>query len=175
MYKKQTNPVALRSQQYIGESLYQLMDQKPYSEITVTELCQNAGVGRKTFYRNFETIEDVLSFNLDSFFRSFIKNCPKNPTYYEYSYYFFLFCKTYRHTLTRLYKSNLFFYIVQRFMLVADEIIVVWKHKKSIETNAFVVGGFVSLVYQWASHDFQTSIDELALSASEMLEKIYNN
>lgn len=44
----------------ITEALLQLMQRKPLSEITISELCRRAGVGRVSFYRNYVSLDDVL-------------------------------------------------------------------------------------------------------------------
>jgi len=54
MYFKQKNKTAVRSQNMIADALFSLMKRKPFHQITVTEICAEAAVGRKTFYRNFE-------------------------------------------------------------------------------------------------------------------------
>ena len=48
------------AKEYITEALWILMDKKDYKDITITEICEKAGVTRMSFYRNFETKEDVL-------------------------------------------------------------------------------------------------------------------
>ncbi len=45
---------------HITDSLIKLMGEKPFNDISISELCDLAGVGRASFYRNFETKEDVL-------------------------------------------------------------------------------------------------------------------
>lgn len=44
----------------LADALLQLMHKKPYSEITVTELCRRAGVSRMAFYGNFSSRDDIL-------------------------------------------------------------------------------------------------------------------
>lgn len=44
----------------LTEALLQMMEQKPLAEINITELCGHAGVSRISFYRNFESVEDIL-------------------------------------------------------------------------------------------------------------------
>ena len=41
-------------------ALIQLMEKKDFNDISITELTNRAGVGRVSFYRNFENKEDVL-------------------------------------------------------------------------------------------------------------------
>lgn len=55
-----TNPSALRSQTEITGTLLQLMRLYPYPEITVKQILLEAHVARKTFYRNFQSKDDVL-------------------------------------------------------------------------------------------------------------------
>lgn len=52
------------AQESITEALFQLMIQKPFSEINVTELVKKSGVARATYYRNYSSKEDIL----DKFF-----------------------------------------------------------------------------------------------------------
>lgn len=44
----------------IKESLLQLLEQKPMDKIRVNELCLQSGINRATFYRHYETLQDVL-------------------------------------------------------------------------------------------------------------------
>lgn len=41
------------------------MGELPFDEITVTRICQEAEVGRKTFYRHFEEKKDVVMLMID--------------------------------------------------------------------------------------------------------------
>ena len=65
MYRKQTNKTALQSQRMMADALLELMKEHSFPRITITQICDRAGVGRKTFYRNFELKEDVIAFRLD--------------------------------------------------------------------------------------------------------------
>ena len=41
------------------EAFFKLLGEKPFSQITVTELIRTAGVAKATFYRNFSSLEEV--------------------------------------------------------------------------------------------------------------------
>lgn len=58
------NRTARQSQQWLGESLIQLMEQKPCSAITIGAVCKEADLSRQTFYNVFESKEEVLRFCL---------------------------------------------------------------------------------------------------------------
>lgn len=58
------NPIALQSQEWIVESLISLMEEIPYSQITIQRICKHADLSRQTFYNFFDSKEDVLHFCL---------------------------------------------------------------------------------------------------------------
>ena len=66
-----TNPSALRSKAEITEALFALMKKHPYSEITVKQIILEARLARKTFYRNFESKDDVLLSHIRGIFREY--------------------------------------------------------------------------------------------------------
>ena len=41
-------------------ALLELLKEKPLADISVSELCEMAGVGRTSFYRNYQEKEDIL-------------------------------------------------------------------------------------------------------------------
>jgi len=53
-------------QQYIAEALLILMEKKPYDKITIGEITEKAGVNRSSYYRHFDTKEDIIRFYLKS-------------------------------------------------------------------------------------------------------------
>ncbi len=57
-----SNPSALRSQQLLAMALVDLMQRHAYSEITVTMLSAAAGVSRQTFYKMFDSKEDIVRY-----------------------------------------------------------------------------------------------------------------
>lgn len=59
------NPTALRSQKWITKSLIQLMETKPYHQITIMDICKQADLSRQTFYNVFDKKEDILRFALN--------------------------------------------------------------------------------------------------------------
>lgn len=58
------NKTALSSQTSITEALLNLMKEKPYSRISVSEICKRAGVSRQTFYTLFESKDNVIAYAL---------------------------------------------------------------------------------------------------------------
>lgn len=65
------NPSAVRSQTEITQALLKLMEEYPYSEITVKQIILTASLARKTFYRNYESKDDVLCSLIKRSFREY--------------------------------------------------------------------------------------------------------
>ncbi len=59
-----TNPTALLNQRELAKALFQLMETKPFSAISVSELCRAASVSRQTFYSLFDSKESVVTYTL---------------------------------------------------------------------------------------------------------------
>lgn len=56
------NPTALTSREWLVNALLTLMETKPYSKITVKDICQKADLSRQTFYNFFDAKDDIILF-----------------------------------------------------------------------------------------------------------------
>ena len=61
-----SNKTALQSQRQIAQAMMELIRQKSYARITVSELCKTAGISRQTFYSLFTSRENVIVFTLQA-------------------------------------------------------------------------------------------------------------
>lgn len=64
--------------EHITDSFFELLAQKPISDISISELTDLAGVGRASFYRNFKRKEDIITTHLNQLFREWLSECNKN-------------------------------------------------------------------------------------------------
>lgn len=56
-----------------------LLEEKPLDEISISELCGRAGVGRTSFYRNYENKEDILKTHIARLFWDWMDKCKNAP------------------------------------------------------------------------------------------------
>lgn len=61
------------------ESLALLLDRKPYDEISISDICQKCGIARTTFYRLFDTIDDILIYQFDVLFEKSLESYASQP------------------------------------------------------------------------------------------------
>lgn len=60
-----------RSRQHLTSALLGLMEEEPYGEISVVDICQRAMVHRTTFYAHFEDKNDLFQYVLQSMMDQF--------------------------------------------------------------------------------------------------------
>ena len=61
MYSQSQKPQVHYTLQTLSEALYRMMERMSISEITVTALCKEAGIARRSYYRNCSSIEDLVA------------------------------------------------------------------------------------------------------------------
>jgi AcrR family transcriptional regulator len=54
----------------LGDALIELMQEKPFSDITVQQVLDRAGVGRSTFYTHYRDKDDLFLSDVDEFFEA---------------------------------------------------------------------------------------------------------
>lgn len=57
-------------------ALMTLIQEKEISKITVTELIETSGVARASFYRNFKSVEEILTYGLEQMSLEYHKGRP---------------------------------------------------------------------------------------------------
>ena len=63
---------------HITESLLTLLKDKAIEDISISELCDNAGIGRASFYRNYNSKEDILKAYINKLFHGWKSDWEKN-------------------------------------------------------------------------------------------------
>lgn len=75
----------MRVKNNITKALFQLMHEKSFSDISISELTRAAGVARVSFYRNYDSKEDVLVTLIEDVLEQFRDTIDWNDTdYYTY-------------------------------------------------------------------------------------------
>ncbi|MCM3746095.1 hypothetical protein M3223_01865 [Paenibacillus pasadenensis] len=73
MYRIKQDKRSIQSIEWLKSALWDLMLHKDFIDISVIELVSKAQVGRATFYRNFDTLEDILRLHCDETFEQLKK------------------------------------------------------------------------------------------------------
>jgi len=65
MYKHCNTEESARRQRQLEQCLLELMNEQPFGQITIGQICQQADISRKSFYRYFDSKESCLHALLD--------------------------------------------------------------------------------------------------------------
>lgn len=151
----------------IEDCLFLLMEEKPFAKIKVDEICKRAYVGRTSFYRHFQTKEDVLLF---SFIRMWQDWCDSHHVEERKKFTldnaetFFAYNLSIKNRLDVMYKNKLDTIILKSFEeLMRDESDV-----HGYETGFYGYGLF-GILKEWWSRGFRETSDEVA----EILRAFY--
>ena len=108
MKKGQSHPAALTSKKLLSSALIKLMDKKEYEYISITELCEHSQVSRRTFYRNFNKIDDIIIFIAKSIINEFVSEINKHSkeSFYDVMISFFSFRKMLIATSTNTFEKT---------------------------------------------------------------------
>ena len=68
------NKKSLESQKKIYKGLRRVLLTKNLAEITVTDVSDECGISRSTFYRNFNNVFDILEVFFDFYYDYYIRN-----------------------------------------------------------------------------------------------------
>jgi len=162
-------PNMTKSQNLLTLALCKKLQRKKFEEITVTELCEDAGVSRMSFYRCYNSIEDIFIKFTDERFEEFYEELTKidNPTGYDFVHLIFKIMKKYSRQIKVLRQSQRDFILIQQFMgygsylkrkLDKEEIKL---FNSSPMTIPFIAGGFYNCLVSWIDSDFKYSVDEM--------------
>lgn len=75
-----SNPTAVQSQHWLADALIQLMEEKPYEQITIQNICKRADLSRQTFYNVFNNKEEVLRFQLRGQYEAQFQRLMNQPS-----------------------------------------------------------------------------------------------
>lgn len=167
--EKSTNPSAIRSRKMIVQALLRLMKRKKYAAITITDIANEAQIGRKTFYRHFYTLDDVLNEYVDELFaeyRAMLKEA-QICNIYEHIPRYFQFWSRHMEFLQLLEKNDLSSFILKKYDALLPEVFLLLPcvlEEKSAMSEYFLsytAGGFWSMLFKWCSRGGKETPEEM--------------
>lgn len=177
------------SKKWLVNSLFDLMRNKKYEDITVSEICDNAELSRRTFYRLFKNKNDLLDFYFGQIINEYSKIAKqklnnmkdlKNISFQDIIYIFLNFWWSEKDNAVILIKQNLFIDIflknINRWKSIYKTFELSWHFDEDTENfkyiSNFFIGGYINLISYWLISDNPKStkeISEIIYSAIKML------
>ncbi len=157
--------------EYITDALLLLMKRKDYKDISITELCEKAGVTRMSFYRNFESKEDILKrwvAEITDEFLAASKISYKRDGDREYFIKLFTHMEQYKDICMALRKADLLHIVKEQFDKV---FLTVYKNEYHDYKSYFLSGGIYNVFLLWLVNGCRESPSELADNLADICAK----
>jgi len=163
---------AYRRQKQIEECLFDNLLQRPYPSVSISDLCHQLGISRKSFYNYFPDKDScfraIISRKIQSCILHLTKDVPENATQEEIIAIYLTFWKEERSLLDIIVRNNLLTLLIDQciyFLREENQIILPFLNTPKLQTEAFVLAGFVSihitLILQWYLQGFQTPLEDI--------------
>lgn len=171
MKTEQRHPASILSKQLLSQALIGLLQEKAFNEITITRLCQQAQIARRTFYRNFESIQDVLEYLSADLMTQFIQELHKHKdsNFQEIAKSYFSFWQRHVQLLMLLEKEKLISVLFIEYIKSLHQFPDIFRGTtdKSLEGQAIVrlaytSGGLWSVLTYWIATGCKQTSTELA-------------
>lgn len=150
--------------EHITEALLELLGDKPIGDISISELCDLAGIGRASFYRNFESKEEILRRYINKIFMEWTDEADgkENRPLSELLGLLFAHFEKHRDFYSLLNKRNLV-------SLLKDVIIGLCGPKpEHSKTEAYARAYVAYTLYGWIEVWFQRGMQETAAEIAEL-------
>ena len=153
----------------ISDALLSLMKRKPFQQITVTEICEEAAIGRKTFYRNFEQKEDVLDFYLDHLCQVFEKEIFGKTTD-EQMFLYFSFSKQNIEFFSAMNRDGLLPMCQRKFSGFLPDTMPIWSEDATEQEyySRYVTAGIEAIMQVWVERSFKEDIEQVVSLAHQI-------
>lgn len=167
------------------KALLSLLEKKPFEYITISEICEEAGVNRSTFYLHYENLSDLLretvSYVIDGFSSYFsvdtqsiatqFLNCDLQELNFineKYLYPYLLYIRENKRLFQAILSRPVTFetnVIFQRmFDNIFDPILSRFHYPREDRRYVmmFYLNGLTAIVKEWTEDGCERSIDEIA-------------
>lgn len=178
MYRKCATEISAQHQRQVTESLLKLMLKMPYEDITVTQLCQTAGVTRRIFYHLFSNKTGALHALIDHKILA-IESC--HPELSDDTLRYFLYWKEQKPLLDALWANNLTGLLQERLVLTVldeDHDLQYWLRKngwsREKDVLIFQVCGFMGLTFSWYYTGYAQSPQEMAALVNRIMTRPFS-
>ncbi len=178
MYKLCKTEQSAMRQHRLEQGLLRAMQIKRYEDITISQLCDDLSIPRKSFYRYFSGKDGALVALLDhtlmEFDQSNLHQKGRGTATGELER-FFAFWQEHRELLTALERSHLHGMLVERatFHAINERMMPMHLKSMSIEIQSlalnFTVSGLLAMVFQWHNNGCTQTPKEMAKVATMIL------
>lgn len=156
---------------YITQALFSLMKKKNYGSISITEITNKAGVGRNSFYRNFNSKEDIIEKWIQNITNDFLNTSNislKNDSNKTYFIKLFSHLVKYKDEAILISNANLTHLLKNEF---ENRLLAIYKNDFNNYKSYFLAGGIFNVYYYWLINGSKETPEELSTKLVNLIRK----
>lgn len=181
MYRRCTTPKTTNQQRHFTQTLLDMLQLQTMGDITVSALCEKAGLTRNIFYRLFDSKHDALRALIDFAITDYISYQPAgDPADWAPGSgltAFFQYWKERRPLLDALERNGLSILILERSMMYVfnedSSTLRIFQGKQPenvTEVMLYHLSGLMTLVLSWHYSGYRKSPEEMAAVTQYILD-----
>lgn len=170
---------AYRRQKQIEECLFENLLQRPYPSVSISDLCHQLGISRKSFYNYFPDKDScfraIISRKLHNCILHLSSDLPENATEEEIIAFFLSFWKEEKGLFDIIVRNNLVTLLMDQCIsfLREEQSILTFLNTPQLKADSYVLTGFVSihitLILQWYLQNFDTPLEEMVRTYQRLI------
>ncbi|GLB46086.1 TetR family transcriptional regulator [Philodulcilactobacillus myokoensis] len=177
------------SKKWLTDSLFELMEEKPYQDITVTMITNHAQLSRRTFYRYFKDKNTLLLNYREQIWNQYFEiiktkiKASKKLSYNLIINTVFGFLWEHRDRMRILIQQDLF---LSLFIPKTSEMLFIYDHfnmpwhihgnrDQIVAVLDFVIGGYFNVAKRWLMEKHPKDPGQLAVTLSKAIFKLNQN
>ena len=159
-------------------AFWDLMKEKPIDQIGIDEISERAGLSRRTFYRHFKSVDDVLTYffrkKTDLFISHFTRYKPTD--YISLAKVSFEYCAISKEFMLVLKKNNkLELYLQYLFEKTSFLMKKIFENNKKatlidIYTSHFIIGSLYGVLLRWLKSGMIVDVKDMCEVVSDILK-----
>lgn len=154
----------MRNKQFSKACFYNalegLCNEYPYEEVQISQICQKAGFNRSTFYRTYQTKEDILKEKIGELIHEYTQYCKdKELDSYQSVVYMFSFYRKNSQAFRLMYAAHLDNLMRQ---VSLEKFPMDTHHGDDEYKKIFILSGYLAVLEHWLKTGMKESDEDMA-------------
>lgn len=157
----------------LASTLFELLDEFKYEDITILQICQYSNIARASFYRNFSSKDEVMEYYISQVIDKKIPDKNNSERMFFRSEESLAVWFSEKELLKKLYQNDIFYIFTRQLSKTINSAYTIRfdydddPYYDYLATEmAYIIS---SIFYKWTERDFKENKNEL----SELLERLY--
>lgn len=163
---------AYRRQKQIEDCLFENLQQRPYPSVSISDLCHQLGISRKSFYNYFpdkdSCFSSIIHRKLHDCIYHLTMDLPERTSEEDKVSFYLSYWKNEKILLDIIVRNNLLSTLMDQciyFLQEEDPIILPFLDTPQLKADEFVLASFVNvqitLILQWYLQNFSTPLEDM--------------